>query len=273
MPAPLAFLPDDLAPGDQKSAVAGGAGWQCDRIRAVADPLFETAFGALWAEFGEKHEMERRETLALRFSLAPRLLYEMVLVRREGRLMAVRDHTAVLTASGREAVVHLSHNLVMPEARRSGLAGWMRAFPIQTARERLAAAGAPAGAPITLVGEMEYDDAGDPARAVRLQAYEKAGFVKIDPRRVDYHQPDFRAPEEIDANGGARPLPFQLIIRRVGREAERRICGAEVRGLVEALYAVYGPQLRAADRAHPLLDLGRLPGTGDVIDLVPPTQC
>ncbi|HZJ17535.1 MAG TPA: hypothetical protein VFD27_20955 [Chthoniobacteraceae bacterium] len=269
MPAPLAFLPSDLAPGDLRSAALDLSAFQFDRIRAFDDPLFESGYAQLWAAFGASNEMERRETLALRFSLAPRLLYEMILVRRDGEFVAVRDHTAIRTRDGAQAVVHLSHNLVAPAARRTGLAGWLRGLPIQTARECLAGE----DGPITLVAEMEYDDRRDPDRTIRLRAYEKAGFVKIDPRFVDYHQPDFRAPAEIDATGGPRPVRFQLLIRRVAREEERMITGLEVRAFVQALYDIYGPQFRPQDMTHPLLDVARLPEPEVVVALIPPTQC
>ncbi len=269
MPDPLAFLPSDLAPGDSKSAGLDVSAFEFHRIRGIDDPLFEIAHAALWAEFGAKNEMERRETLALRFGLAPRILYEMILVRSAGEFIAARDHTAIVSRDGSQAVVHLSHNLVAPAARRTGLAGWMRAFPIQTARECLGGK----SAPITLAAEMEYDDGTEPLRAIRLRAYEKAGFVKIDPLLVDYHQPDFRAPAEIDATGGARPVRFQLVIRRVAREHETTIRGAEIRALVQSLLDIYGPQFRPQDMAHPLLDPARLPPPGAVVALLPPTQC
>lgn len=266
---PLAVLPSDLAPGDAKSAGLDVSSFSFARIRHSDDPLFEIAHRELWREFGAKNEMERRETLAQRFTLAPRILYEMVLVQRGAEFIGVRDHTAIVARDGSQAVVHLSHNLLAPAARRTGLAGWMRALPIQTARECLAGK----SAPISLVAEMEYDDGADPARAIRLRAYEKAGFVAIDPRVMNYHQPDFRAPAEIDASGGAKPVRFQLVIRRVGREGDATIRGAEIRTLVESLYDIYRPQFRREDMAHPLLDLARLPADGAVVSLVPPTQC
>lgn len=269
MPAPLAFPPSDLAPGDVKSAALDVAAFQFDRIRGIDDPLFDLAHAELWAEFGAKNEMERRETLALRFALAPRILYEMVLVRRAGEFIGARDHTAIVSRDGMQAVVHLSHNLLAPAARRTGLGGWMRAFPIQTARECLTGK----KAPIILVAEMEYDDRSDLRRAIRLRAYEKAGFVKIDPQCVDFHQPDFRAPAEIDASGGPQPVKFQLVIRRVGREQETTIRGMEIRALVQSLYDIYGPQFRPQDMAHPLLDVARLPADGAIVPLLPPTQC
>ena len=266
---PLAFLPSDLAPGDARSAALDVSAFQFDRIRGIDDPLFDIAHAQLWAEFGAKNEMERRETLALRFSLAPRLLYELILVRRAGEFVAVRDHTAIVSRDGTQAFVHLSHNLLAPTARRTGLAGWMRAFPIQTARECLGGR----SAPVTLVAEMEHDDGVDPQRAIRLRAYEKAGFLKVDPRLVDYHQPDFRAPAEIDASGGAKPVRFQLLVRRVGREHETTISGREIRAVVQSLHDIYGPQFRPQDMAHPLLDPARLPAADAVVALISPTRC
>lgn len=263
----------DLAPGDGKSAAFDLAACEFTCLRSVRDPLFEEAYGRLWEEFGPKDELELRETLDQRFRLAPEMLYEMWIVRKAGEVLAVRDHTAIVTPDGGHAVVHLSHVLVAPAARRSGLTGWLRALPIATARECLTQRGAPAGAHITLVAEMEYPQPDDPPRMIRLQAYERAGFRKIDPSLVRYFQPDFRAPAEIDASGGPRPLPFQLIIRRVGREHERVISGMETRQLVQSLYSIYGPQFRAADLAHPRLSLESYPADTALIPLLPPTQC
>jgi hypothetical protein len=263
----------DLAPGDRKSAALDLSLFEITRIRSVNDPYFDFAYDRLWEEFSPKDSMELRETLDQRFRLAPRLLYEMMLLRREGQFVAVRDHSAIVTRDGTLAVVHLSHNLVAPAARRTGLAGWLRALPIATARECLAAQTAPAHTPITLVAEMEYLHPDEPEGLYRLLAYERAGFLKIDPSLVRYHQPDFRAPEVIDATGGPRPLPFQLIIRRVGREDERAISGHETRALVQALYDIYGPQFRPADFAHPLLSLDSYPDQHTLVPLLPPTQC
>jgi len=272
-PMVLPISSHDLAPGDSKSAALDLAQYEILRIRSLHDPHFETAYGHLWKEFGAKDEMELRATLDLRFQLAPRLLYEMLLVRRGGEFVAVRDHTAILSQDRKQAVVHLSHNLVAPAARRTGLAGWLRALPIATARECLAQQEAPPGSRITLLAEMEYPQPDDPARMIRLQAYERAGFRKIDPALISYHQPDFRAPAVIDATGGPRPLPFQLIVRRVGREHERVVSGKETRSLVQALYDIYSSQFRPEDFAHPLLSLDSYPPSRTLIPLLPPTQC
>lgn len=263
----------DLAPGDVKSALLDLARFDLALIRRIDDPLFEQAYGRLWEEFGSKDEMEQRDVLDRRFHLGRRFLYEMALAHAAGDFAAVRDHTAALTRDGCHVVVHLSHNLVSPIARRTGLAGWMRALPIAAARECLAANAVPPGAHITLLAEMEYVQPEDPARAIRLQAYERAGFRKIDPQVVHYFQPDFRPPAVIDSSGGARPLPFQLLVRRVQREHERCIFGTEVRQLVETLYDIYHPQFRAADLAHPSLSLEGYPADDAMIPLVAPTQC
>ena len=266
---PALLTPDLLAPGDGKSAALDPAQFAWSQIRSPDDPLFETAYAALWQEFGAAHEMETRDVLAARLREAGPLRCEILLVRSGVQIAALRDHTAI--ACDGTVVVHLSHLLVAPEWRRSGLAGWMRAAPILTARELAAAHGAP-GCEVTLVGEMEYDDGTDPRRALRLLAYERAGCLKIDPQAVRYNQPDFRPPEVIDASGGARPLPFQLIIRRVGREHERVITGREMRRIVRALYSMYGAQFRPQDMAHPALSLDHLPNDHAEIALVPPTS-
>ncbi len=263
MPAPLPISPRDLSPGDLRSAELDLSTFEITRIRSIDDPLFETAYGLLWEEFGWKHEMELRDTLEQRFALAPEMLYELVLVQKDGTPAAVRDHTAI--AAGAEVVVHLSHNLVLPDWRRSGLAGWMRALPLLTARELLP------GAPITLVAEMEFAFPEDPRGEVRLNAYGRAGFKKVDPSVVRYHQPDFRSTVEIDASGGPKPVPFQLLLRNVGRENDESISAEKLRRIVAALYKMYGRQFRPEDMRHPALDLDISPSPEGKIALLPPT--
>ena len=261
---PMLPQTSDLAPGDVRSASLDVEAYEHHSIRSISDPWFEPAYRALWDEFGAKGEMELRDTLEARFKLVPAMSYEMVLVRKDNEVAAVRDHTIIPSAG--EVVVHLSHNLVMPKHRRSGLAGWMRALPVVSARQLSP------GDFVTLAGEMEYDDKRDPDRAIRLLAYEKAGFLKVDPAAVKYFQPDFRDPAVIDAGGGARPLPFQLIVRRVGREDERSVSGYEVRRIVQAIYRMYGAQFRPQDMAHPSLSLANYPGNDEAVSLVPPTK-
>ena len=170
------------------------------------------------------------------------------------------------------AVVHLSHVLVDPAWRRTGVTGWLRAWPLQTARAGLAAAGLSTNSPITLVAEMEHLDPQFPNRLIRLKAYEKAGFRKVDPSVVPYVQPDFRPPGDIDASGGPRPLPFSLIVRRVGREPEAEVSGAEIRELVECLYHMYGAGFREQDMAVAWQNLRDYPGDEAMVPLIVPTQ-
>jgi hypothetical protein len=119
---------------------------------------------------------------------------------------------------------------------------------------------------------MEHPDPQFPNRLVRLAAYEKAGFKNVDPAVVKYSQPDFRPPHQIDASGGPRPLPFRLVLRRVGREEEQTIRGSEVREIVECLYRMYGTGFREQDMAAVRQNLQDHPGDQENIPLVAPTQ-
>jgi hypothetical protein len=152
------------------------------------------------------------------------------------------------------------------------LAGWLRAWPIQAARIGLAAAGWPATSPITLVAEMEHPDPRFPNRQVRLAAYEKAGFKKVAADRVNYFQPDFRSPAAIDASGGPQPLPFGLVIRRIGREHESTMRGAEVRQLVTSLYRMYATGFRDQDMRMLWEGMRAYPPDSAEVPLVPVTQ-
>jgi GNAT superfamily N-acetyltransferase len=277
----MQFLPADLAPGDTRSMEMPEADLNVARIHSSDHPLFAAAYAGLWTEFGPLDEMEPKAVIEQRLAWYPAevrdgcwLRYEMVFVQQRGQLVAVRDHTVVATQryGTPEAVVHLSHALIEPTSRRTGLAGWLRAFPLQTARATLVTAGLPVTAPITLVAEMEPPHHQAANRMIRLKAYEKAGFQKIDPSVVHYFQPDFRPPEIIDASGGARPLPFSLIIRRVGRESERVIRGAAVREIVECLYTIYGTSFRDQEMSALRQSLEAYPAVDRDIALVAPSQ-
>lgn len=271
--------PEHLAPGDTKSLQGDWSPFALREIRSTDDPFFETAFGALWNEFGAAGEMERAEIIAGRMKWRPSesrdgtsLLYAMQLVTQNGEFVAVRDQTAILLENGPGVVVHLSHNLVAPAWRRSGIAGWMRALPVTTALEALAASGRPHDAPITLVGEMEHFHPAHPATEIRLTAYEKAGYKMVDPAFVDYRQPDFRDPRIIDQGNGPRPLPLCLMLRRIGLENEDSVSGAEIRHCVNALYKMYARGFRECDMQAVLETLPHYPAPDSHIPLIPPTQ-
>ena len=271
--------PEHLAPGDTKSLHGDWSGLELHAIRSTDDPFFETAFGALWAEFGAAGEMEQASVIAERMKWHPSemidgaaLLYAMLLITHNGEFVAVRDHTAILLANEPGAIVHLSHNLVAPAWRRSGVAGWLRALPVSTAREALAVADRPRDAPITLVGEMEHFNPSHAATEIRLTAYEKAGYKMVAPELVDYWQPDFRDPQVIDKENAPQPIPLCLMLRRIGREREDFVSGAEVRQCVNALYKMYGRGFRQQDMQAVLETLCYYPSPDARIPLVPPTR-
>lgn len=265
----------DLAPGDEW---AGRLDWQdiaLHRVRSPADPRFERGYAALWNQFGEIGEMEQRDVIVARLGWEPRqpirgcaLLYEMLVLERAGAMVAVRDHTAILPLDGHDAttIVHLSHALVLPSERGTGLGAWLRALPLAAARECAVRAGAGARA-VTLVAEMEPPDPAIAERVARLRIYGRAGFRCVDPEHVRYVQPDFRAPAAIDATG-VTPLPLALMIRRVGREDQDTMPGAEARGIARALYTMYGVQQREHDMAPLWPRLDELPAADEQVRLL-----
>ena len=272
------MIPAHLAPGDTKSLEGDWSEIELHCVQNASDRFFEMAFGALWEEFGSKGEMEQAEVIADRLKwhpLAPRngasLRYALVLLTHRGESVAVRDHTVIVLEGHEGAVVHMSHNLVAPSWRRSGIAGWSRALPISTALACLAELQRPSDSPITLVGEMEALDKNNPDTQVRLTAYEKAGFKMVDPTRVHYLQPDFRHPQEIDKTSGPLPVPLCLMLRRVGCEDETSLCGRELLRVVRSLYRMYGVGFRESDMKVVLDSLASYPADSDSIDLLPPT--
>ncbi len=272
------MIPEHLAPGDARSLEGDWADMELHRITSPEDPFFSQAFGALSAEFGDAGEMEQDSVIARRMQWLPEQMingasmqYALQLVTRRGEFVAVRDHTVIILESEPGAVVHLSHNLVAPEWRRSGIAGWMRALPVATAMDSIQTLRLPSASPVTLVGEMEHFDPTRSATLVRLTAYEKAGFKMVDPELVSYLQPDFRDPAEIDISSGPQPLPLTLMLRRMGREAEGFVSGAEIFHNVKALYKMYASEFRSADMYQVYESLKNYPAAGARIPLKPPT--
>ncbi len=269
---------DDLAPGDVGSLRRDWAGIELHEIGEASGELFDTTFGALWSEFGSVGEMETADVLRQRMLWNPSrpiggcaIRYRLLLVTDGEGFAAAEDHTAILPDSGPGVVVHQSHILVASRWRRTGLAGWLRALPLATARGVLFACGRAGDSPITLVAEMEHPDPAKPATLGRLAAYEKAGYKKIAPSRLEYFQPDFRAPCAIDTGGGPRPIPLALVIRRVGHENETFVSGREVRRVVSSLYKMYEASFRERDLAFVQKVLAGCPADDERIPLIPPT--
>ena len=97
--------------------------------------------------------------------------------------------------------------------------------------------------------------------------------LKADPKAVPYHQPDFRPFAQIDAAGGAEPIPFALVMRRVRRETEPYIPGDELRATVAALYRMYSTTMRPQDMTPLWTQLREdYPPDGARVALVPPTK-
>ncbi len=252
-----ALIPDDLAPGDRSIEAKDWSDLEVRRVANASDPDFALAYERLWAEFGARGEMERRRVIEERLAWDParavgraKLAYELLVLRRAGGIVALRDHSAVarIGENGRPlegpVVVHLSHAWALPAQRGSGIAGWLRALPLATARRCGAAAGRAPGAPIVLVAEMEPPVPSLPESSARLRSYERAGFRRVDPAAAPYAQPDFRAPAAL-ATAKPEPIPLTLVVRRVGREQENSIAAAELAAVVEAIYAVYGAHVPA----------------------------
>ncbi|MGH8048124.1 MAG: hypothetical protein ACREKL_12850 [Chthoniobacterales bacterium] len=271
--------PTDLAPGDAKSATMDWTGFELHRIRSIDDPLFPAAFDPLWREFHAGNEIEQPDVIARRMRWNPAqltngiaLLYEMLLVTKDGEFIGVRDQTAIVRPEFGIAVVHLSHNLVAPAHRRSGIAGWLRALPIQTARDCLAAQQLPTGSQIYLIGEMEPADPANEARTIRLIAYEKAGYRKVDPAALNYLQPDFRSPAEIDASGAPQPVPLNLLVRKVGRENEPSMRAENIHRIAHCLYEMYAMEFRPQDMEVVWRNLETFPRGEQIVPLLPPTD-
>ena len=53
------MIPSDLAPGDMKSLEGDWSSMELHRVQSADDPDFDIAFGALWAEFGARSEVEQ----------------------------------------------------------------------------------------------------------------------------------------------------------------------------------------------------------------------
>lgn len=224
------------------------------------DPGFAPAFQVLWDAFGAHGEMEREDVIKrfLRddaFDPLPSgtfVRYFLIAARdREGRLLGVRDGSVLVnpTYAPDLCVVYLSHLYMVPEARGTVLSYELRIAPVEVAMDYLAELHArgkirlPApdqpgrhfGMRLDLTAEMEYFAPHDPVSWQRILFYGRGGFDAVNPRHFPYLQPDFREPEVIRATGN-RPLPFMILVRRMGRERQAAMPIAEARAIMRLLY-------------------------------------
>lgn len=251
----------DLAPGERTRRIEE----LFERVRLVdvSDPTdFDEGYRLLEAQFGPVNEIERREILERwlsQGSLSPegapiKALYHMLLVRdTSGKILAVRDSFSAIDVAERRAVALMSHSLVLPEHRRSGLGALLRAAPVASARDDARKLGI-LDPEILLVAEMELARPGQIETLVRLSAYQKGGFRVIPPHLLPYAQPDFR---DLDALGlSPVPIPFLLLVRQTGEEDKATISARRAIALIDALDAIHGPSVGPAQlaliRAHAL---------------------
>src|SRR5262245_47982228 len=138
---------------------------------------------------------------------------------------------------------------MLPESRGTVLTYWLRIAPIELAVEylfqlqqrslvKLPAPDAPGkyfGVKLNLAAEMEYFSPDDRLSLQRILFYGRGGFDVIDPRHFPYRQPDFRDPAVIQATGNT-PVPFMLLLRRLGRERQARLPIEEASAVMRLLY-------------------------------------
>lgn len=225
-----------------------------------SDADFAKAYQILWDAFGSHGEMERQEAIErfLRddaFEPLPTgtfIRYFLIAARdRKGNLLGVRDGSILVNPGyARDlCVVYLSHLYMLPEARGTVLSYELRIAPVEIAMDYLRALhtrgkiqlpapdqpGRYFGMRITLTAEMEYYAPDDAVSWQRILFYGRGGFDAMNPRHFPYLQPDFRDPDEILATGN-RPLPFMILVRRMGRERQATMPIEEAAAIMRLLY-------------------------------------
>lgn len=265
--------PADLHAGEGREKVEQALGrFSVEEARDAA--AFDEGYRALDAEFGARGELERREVLQTWFA-GPRVppagwwsggwtrgeggdvrcRYHLLLARdQEGRLAGARDCfvSVDLAAPGVDArarcVVLLSHSLVLPAYRRSGLAALLRAAPVALARRAVEEVGVAVGAAeIVLAGEMEPVAPEEPDTVIRMIAYGRAGFRAMPPAIYPYAQPDFR---DVAALGvPAVPLPLVMVVRQVGEEGRADMPRARAEAILRQVQSVHACDCGLADIA------------------------
>jgi len=276
--------------------------YEVESIEHPDHPDFKRAYQVLWDGFGAAGEMEseaviRKMLLDDAFQPLPSGTFAryFLLVARDratGTIRGVRDGRVLVNPAydADLCLVYLSHIFVLPEARGSVLTYWLRISPLDLAVSylhalhqrglvRLPAPDAPGryfGMRVDLAAETEFFSPEDKLSLQRILFYGRGGFDVIDPRHFPYRQPDFRDPELI-AKTGDRPVPFMLLLRRVGREREARLPLEEARAAIRLLYDDFKTFCEPTHLASSLdvvlgrLDERRAKGKNDVALLPLPT--
>jgi 4-aminobutyrate aminotransferase/(S)-3-amino-2-methylpropionate transaminase len=277
MTEPWPFRDGDIPPGENpEKARAALQRFQLEEVRR--DEAFTIGYDTLDVQFGPVGEIERRDVLGRWFregSLSRagsvvQVTYHMSLVWDGDALAGVRDDfTAVDRETGR-VVAFMSHSLVLPAWRRTGLATLLRALPAAHARvdaERLGIAASER----SLLAEMEMMEPDRQETRVRLLAYGKAGFRVVPPWHLPYAQPDFR---DLAALGVvAQPVPMMILVRQVGEESLTTVDPRRARTLLDHLAAVHAPTVDAAQIGAMHRNVShRLDPRGGPITLIDPTE-
>lgn len=229
-------------------------------IETPDDPDFQPAYDLLWDAFGDRGEMEREEPIRQflldnPFEPVPSGTYirYFLLVAKDqrGKIVGVRDGSILVNPGYAPdlCATYLAHIFVLPEARGTVMSYWLRVAPIEMAMQYLAELhqrglitlpapdqpGRHFGMRMNLTAEMEYFAPEDRLSLQRILFYGRGGFDVIDPKHFPYVQPDYRDPEEIRQTGN-NPVPFMVLLRRMGRERQARIPIDEAVATMKLLY-------------------------------------
>jgi hypothetical protein len=245
------------------------------RFEEITDPAsaaFDQAYRFLDAFFGAKGELEDRDALAglmrerwIDYGNRCEGTYHVIAAWHGDTLVGVRDCYVDIDLDAELCLVALSHSLVAPAWRRSGLAAWFRAVPGALSRQVLQAR---FGRPWpTLVGaEMEPVDPADESSIVRLLSYGRAGFRALDPQRFRYSQPDFRCLPGTSHTG----IAMVGVVRPIGLPDDAlppEVCAIYPR-LFHACHRMYLPAAQVdPSESHALTTLAASPEPVRLLDL------
>ena len=125
---------NDLREGDLKGRAALDH-FTLSLVSSADDPAFDAAYAILHDEFGAKGELETRAAILGYLGRAEATVgYKLVIARDEsGKIAAVRDCHVSVDRAANVVVVFLSHAVVLPLYRRSGLASLLREVPVSSA--------------------------------------------------------------------------------------------------------------------------------------------
>ncbi|MBA3547359.1 MAG: hypothetical protein H0T76_12805 [Nannocystis sp.] len=234
--------------------------YEIESIEHPDHPDFERAYQILWDAFGPQGEMEPEHAIRgflLDNSYEPlpsgTFIRYFLLVAKdgEGNLRGVRDGSVIYNPAWAPdlCTVYLGHIFLLPHTRGTVLTYWLRIAPVELAVEYLAQLqerglielplpdqpGKYFGVQLNLAAEVEFFSPEDRLSLQRILFYGRGGFDVVDPRHFPYQQPDFHGPEVI-AQVGNRPVPFMLLLRRMGRERQARLPIEEASTTMRLLY-------------------------------------